>query len=116
MRPMTMQWILLVCVAVMAVGQILFKQVAISYNKTGSLLHPSVLGPLFVAGVLYLSSTGLWIWALRHVEISKAYPVFALGFVLVPVVGAWLYGETLSLKFALGAAFIVMGVILTGSR
>ena len=116
MRPMTMQWILFVCVTVMAIGQILFKQVAISYNKTGSLLHPVVLVPLFVAGALYVSSTGLWIWALRHVEISKAYPVFALGFVLVPLVGAWLYGEALSLKFALGVVFIVIGVILTGSR
>lgn len=112
---MNTYWVVFLCVAVMAVGQVLFKQVAVNYNLSGDLSDPRVFGVLVVAGVLYVISTGLWIWALRHVELSKAYPVFALGFVLVPLAGAWLFGEQLSLKFALGIVFIVVGVALTST-
>lgn len=109
-------WALVFCVVVMAIGQVLFKQVAINYNKVGTLLDSSVMGVLAIAGTLYVISTGLWVWALRDVEISRAYPVFALGFVIVPLLGAWLFHETLSWKFFVGLALIVIGVVLTGQR
>lgn len=105
--------IILVCVVVMAIGQVLFKQVAINYNKTGNVWEWGVFGVLVIAGVLYLTSTGLWVWALRSVEISKAYPYFALGFVFVPLLGAWMFGEVLNLKYALGAILIIAGVVMT---
>jgi drug/metabolite transporter (DMT)-like permease len=107
--------IILLCVAVMTIGQILFKQVALNYNKTGNILEWGVFGMLVLAGVLYLTSSGLWVWALRSVEISKAYPYFALGFVFVPLLGAWLFGEVLSLKYALGVVLIMAGVVLTST-
>ena len=107
--------IILACVIVMTVGQVLFKQVAVNYNKSGVLFDFDVLGILLVAGVLYVTSTGLWIWALRSVEISKAYPYFALGFVFVPLLGAWMFGEVLSLRYGLGVILIIAGVIMTTS-
>ena len=107
--------IILACIIVMTIGQVLFKQVAINYNKTENLLEWGVLGILVVAGVLYLSSTGIWIWALRTVEISKAYPFFALGFVFVPLFGAWFFGETLNIKYGIGVMFIMAGVVMTSS-
>lgn len=103
------------CVLVMAVGQILFKQVAVYYNAAGTWLDMKVLATLGVAGVLYVASTGLWIWALRRVEISKAYPLFALGFILVPMAGAWIFGEQLSARYYIGALLIVVGVALTST-
>lgn len=103
------------CVLVMAVGQVLFKQVAVYYNAAGTWLDARVLATLSVAGVLYLASTGLWIWALRKVEISKAYPLFALGFILVPIAGAWVFGEQLSTRYFVGALLIVVGVALTST-
>lgn len=107
--------IILACVIVMTIGQILFKLVAANYNKTGAIFTWGVLGVLVVAGVLYLTSTGLWVWALRSVEISKAYPYFALGFVFVPVLGAWMFGEVLSLRYGLGVILIIAGVIMTST-
>ncbi len=107
--------IILACVAVMTLGQLLFKQVAINYNKIGTLLDVSVIGLLLVAGSMYLVSSGLWVWALRSVEISKAYPYFALGFVFVPLLGAWLFGESLTLRYGLGVMLIVIGVSLTST-
>lgn len=109
-------WIILACVAVMTVGQVPFKQVAINYNnKVGSIYDISVIGILSIAGVMYVTSSGLWVWALRYVEISKAYPYFALGFVFVPLLGAWMFGEGLTLRYGLGVLLIVAGVAMTSS-
>lgn len=107
--------IILACVIVMTIGQVLFKQVALNYNKTGNLLDLGVFGVLIIAGLLYVTSTGLWVWALRSVEISKAYPYFALGFVFVPLLSVWMFGEILNLKYALGVILIISGVMLTSA-
>jgi len=108
-------WVLVFCVLVMAIGQVLFKQVAVYYNAAQTWLDARVLTTLSIAGTLYVLSTVLWIWVLRHLEVSKAYPVFALGFVLVPLAGAWIFGEQLSARYALGALLIVVGVVLTNT-
>jgi drug/metabolite transporter (DMT)-like permease len=107
--------IILACVIVMTIGQILFKQVAINYNKAGTILDWGVVGLLVIAGSLYVTSTGLWVWALRSVDISKAYPYFALGFVFIPLMGAWMFGEVLSLRYGLGVLLIIAGVVLTST-
>lgn len=107
--------IILACVVIMTIGQILFKQVAVNYNKVGGIMDWGVLGLLVIAGTLYATSTGLWVWALRSVDISKAYPYFALGFVFVPLMGAWMFDEVLSLRYALGVALIIAGVVLTST-
>jgi drug/metabolite transporter (DMT)-like permease len=109
------RWIILACVIVMTIGQVLFKQVAITYNKVGTIFDIRVIGVLAIAGMLYATSTGLWIWALRYVEISKAYPYFAMGFVFVPLFGAWMFGEPLTIKYGFGVLLIVAGVIITSS-
>ena len=108
-------WIIIACVVVMTIGQVMFKQVAINYNKTGTIFNFSVIGILAVAGAMYIVSSGLWVWALRYVEISKAYPYFALGFVFVPLLGAWFFGELLTLRYGLGVLLIVSGVVITSS-
>lgn len=107
--------IIVACVVVMTIGQVLFKQVAINYNKVGNLFDIGVIGLLLVAGSMYVASSGLWVWALRSVEISKAYPYFALGFVFVPLLGAWLFGENLTLRYGFGVSLIVIGVSLTST-
>ena len=55
---MHVKLIILACVAVMTIGQLLFKQVALNYNKIGNLLDISVIGLLLVASSMYLVSSG----------------------------------------------------------
>ena len=107
--------IVVLCVVIIAIGQVMFKQVAMNYNKTENLFDPSVFGILFVALSLYMFSTVLWVWALRYVELTKAYPYFALAFVLVPLVGWWLFKEELSLQYGVGVALIVTGIVVVTS-
>lgn len=108
-------WIILACVVVMTIGQVMFKQVAINYNKVGTIYDIRVIGILAVAGAMYVTSSGLWVWALRYVEISKAYPYFALGFVFVPLLGAWMFGETLTIRYGFGVLLIIAGVVMTST-
>jgi len=108
-------WAVLFCVIVMTIGQVLFKKVAINYNKVGSMYDPSVFGYLILAGFLYIVSTGLWVWALRYVDLSRAYTFFALGFVFVPLLGVWMFGEVLNIRLIIGMSLIVAGVILAGT-
>ena len=106
--------IIIVCILVMTTGQILFKKAALNYNKENTLWAPKTLGVLSLAAILYVMSTVLWVWALRYVDISKAYPYFSLGFVLVPLAGALFFKEQLTLKRVMGIVLIILGVTITG--
>lgn len=108
-------WLIPVCIVSLSFAQVLFKQVSLNYNKTGALLSVGVLGIFLVAAFLYAVSTGLWLWILRFVELTKAYPYFALSFAIVPLLGAWIFNETLSLRYGLGVLMIVAGVVMTSS-
>ncbi|HZX80644.1 MAG TPA: EamA family transporter [Lysobacter sp.] len=112
-RPWLPQAAVGFCVVVLVIGQLLFKQVAINYNARQTFQDWSVAGTLAVALALYGISTLVWIWALRYVQISRAYPAFALGFALVPLVGAWWFDEKVSTRLLVGLALIIGGVIVT---
>jgi drug/metabolite transporter (DMT)-like permease len=107
--------VIVACVVIMTVGQVLFKLVAVNYNKVNTIYDFNVMGVLTIAAILYITSTGLWVWALRSAEISKAYPYFALGFVFVPLLGAWMFDEILTMRYAVGVLLIIAGVVLTST-
>jgi multidrug transporter EmrE-like cation transporter len=55
-------------------------------------------------------SVVLWIIALSRVDVSVAYPMLSLGYV-VTAIGAWyLFGEALSLQRLLAIFVILVGV------
>ena len=109
-----MHWIVLACVIIfISMGQVLFKLSALNYNKFGSIFDVRVVGVFFLASIVYAVSTGLWVWLLRYMDISKAYPFMALGFVIVPLLSVWLFNEKLSLPYMVGVSLIIAGVALT---
>jgi multidrug transporter EmrE-like cation transporter len=60
----------------------------------------------------YVLSVVLWIVALSRVDVSLAYPMLSLGYV-VSAVGAWYFlGETISLQRIAAIAVILVGVAL----
>jgi drug/metabolite transporter (DMT)-like permease len=99
----------------LAVGQILFKSAALSspairnVSDLGTTLQIPVL---WLAVFLYAGATLLWIYLLKTVPLSRAYPFAALGFVIVPIAGIVLFGEKVSLGYVAGAALIVSGVLI----
>jgi len=99
----------------LATGQILFKFAAASQAKVngfGAVFSLLTNGYFIAAGCIYALTTVLWVIVLQQVPLSRAYPFAALGFVIVPAAAAILFGEPINLRYAVGAFFIVAGIIL----
>jgi drug/metabolite transporter (DMT)-like permease len=100
----------------LAIGQVYFKSVGlILQGHSGidavalALRAPS----LYFALILYGGATLLWIWILSRVSLSQAYPWVAVGMIVVPLLGWFVFDERVAPIFWLGVAFIVVGVGLT---
>jgi drug/metabolite transporter (DMT)-like permease len=111
------RWLLLtlLCVVLIAAGQMLFKIAAAQWRIDGwswatvrGFLSPTMI----LALMLYGLTTILWVFVLRSVPLSAAYPIYALVFVLVPVAAHFLLGEALSWNTVIGGAIIMLGVVI----
>ena len=68
--------------------------------------------PIIGGLTCYVLSVVLWIIALSRVDVSIAYPMLSLGYV-VTAVGAWyFFGEPVSLQRLLAICVILVGVAL----
>jgi undecaprenyl phosphate-alpha-L-ara4N flippase subunit ArnE len=115
---MQLRWLLLtlLCVSLLAVGQMLFKSAAAQWRFDGWSWSTvsTLLSPAFIAAfVLYAAVTVLWVAILREVPLSLAFPVYALSFLLVPLLAHFVGGEPLSMRTLIGGAVIVLGVIIS---
>ena len=104
----------LVCVAVIAGGQLLFKIASGLIDFRRPLDEPRGLVVLGVALALYGGATLLWVAALRHAPLGRVYPLMALSFVLVPLAAMFILREQLSPQYWAGVALIVAGLAVIG--
>ncbi len=71
-------------------------------------LEPHILGGL----TCYVISVVVWILALSRVQVSIAYPMLSLGYVVTAFI-AWAFlGETVNAMRITGIAVIIVGVFL----
>ena len=110
--------LILTVVVVISVGQILFKTVGLRIGDRGFgvLISDPAAATLFLTSLLlYGVATFGWIWALRQVPLSTAYLFMSLGFVLVPLMAHFLFGEAVTLRFAAGTILILGGIVLAST-
>ncbi|MDF2568451.1 MAG: arnF [Sporomusa sp.] len=106
-------YIILLSVLIGAVGQVAFKYGATHIPDTGTFLEKAVAAWPITAGLaLYGVSTLLWIYALRTVELSFAYPLISLGYVLVFIASYFLFHETIGPLRIGGLVLILSGIVL----
>jgi drug/metabolite transporter (DMT)-like permease len=103
----------LLCVTILAVGQILFKYTANAANLAGTVWRAEVLGLAAGALAIYAVATLLWIALLQEAPLSRVYPYAGLSFVLVAGAGWWLFNEQLGLGYLIGLALIIAGLLVT---
>lgn len=103
-----------------SIGQIVLK---LGSNKlTGFMASPSniiksvfsiLLIPEIVIGlVLFGTSFLLWIKVLTSNELSYAYPMVSLGYILTTFAGVFLFKETFTTSKLIGVIVIIVGVYI----
>jgi len=69
--------------------------------------------PHIVAGLAcYVVSVVVWIMALSRVEVSVAYPMLSIGYVVNAVAAYFLFGEAVTVQRLVGIGVIVVGVYI----
>src|SRR5882762_4426832 len=72
-----------------------------------------ILNPWIISGIVSAFFAMLcWLAAMTKFELSYAYPFMSLAFVLVLILSAVLFHETVSMPKVLGVALVVSGIIV----
>jgi len=72
------------------------------------LLNPWIISAFAAA---FLASV-TWMGAMSKFQLSHAYPFMSLNFVIVLLLGAWLFNEPLSMTRVIGVALICLGTVV----
>ncbi|MBS0587592.1 MAG: EamA family transporter [Proteobacteria bacterium] len=103
-----------------AVAQLFLKA---GTNSLGALFEPGaellksivrvVFEPYIMAGLFcYVISVGIWIVALSKIEVSIAYPMLSIGYVVNALAAWYLFGEVISIQKMTGIFIIIVGVFI----
>ncbi|MDQ3023668.1 MAG: EamA family transporter [bacterium] len=105
-------------IALGATGQLLFKAASVRLPAASELgllgiaarilTTPAILGGF----ACFFISALLWIFALRQVPLSVAYPMVALSYIVIFIGSAVLFNESVTWRHWSGAALIVSGIVL----
>lgn len=109
---MFVQFVAVLCVLGLAIGQVLFKVSATSLSETGSFLALRTAATLFIALALYAVTSLAWVWVLQKVDLGRVYPLMALAFVLVPLGSHIFFGERFQSQYFVGVALIIIGIVV----
>ncbi len=89
-------------------GQMLLKAGADAPTMMEQIVRPSTL----IGLAFYGSAAFLYIFALRKIPVSVAFPSVSLSYAIVAVLGYFLFNEPFGLKQIGGIALIMGGVML----
>jgi drug/metabolite transporter (DMT)-like permease len=110
-------FIVLACTLLVAFAQYLIKLGANRLSHAGLLgttLGIFTIPQLFAGYCVYAVFTVLFIYALRHGELSILYPLIALGYVWVTITAVIAFHETMNPLKIVGLIVIMCGVGLLG--
>ena len=103
-----------------AVAQLLLKAgsrviagVPLTFGNAWTIMERIAINPPILGGlVCYAISVVVWILALSRVEVSVAYPMLSIGYVVNAVAAWYLFGEALTAQRMVGIGTIIVGVFL----
>lgn len=116
MSPKLMIWI---SVTLSAVAQIFLKQglSKLQRDHNGSGVISVVFGVMrqtyvWLWGICFVLATALWLLGLQKLDLSYAYPLVAVGYVLVNILSALFFHESVNRDRWIAVAVIGVGVML----
>lgn len=100
-------------------GQVLLKLGLNSTNEAGEASHfiqtlwVLLRVPYFWGAVFCLGLSGFtWLYVIRHYELSLAYPLTSISYILMLFAGFYFLGERITLAKILGTGVIVIGILI----
>ena len=94
-------------------GSRAISDVALSFANGWTLAERIALNPPILAGlVCYAISVVFWILALSRVDVSIAYPMLSIGYIVSALAGWLLFSEAVSAARVAGIGVIIVGVWL----
>jgi len=113
MKPLA---ILLVSISLTSIGQLILKKgllVVGPIERLGLKFFQMLINPLVMLGITFaILGWAAYVMALSKAELSYAYPIWSLTFVVVPLLSFFVFKESISLLKMGGLAFICLGVFL----
>lgn len=111
---------ILACVVIGTTGQLLLKfgmdkvgEFAFAAHNIGPIFLKIASNPFIVGGICcYVLSLVIWLLILSRAQLSYAYPMLSLGYVITAIAAYYFFGEDLSLPRIIGIVFVVLGVLL----
>lgn len=110
-------FIVLACTLLVASGQYLIKLGANRLSHAGlvaTMIGIFTIPQLFAGYCLYGVFTVLFVYALRHGELSILYPLIALGYVWVTIIAVVAFHESMNPLKIIGLLVIISGVAVLG--
>ncbi|MBN3038110.1 MAG: EamA family transporter [Candidatus Omnitrophica bacterium] len=113
MKPLV---VMCISISLTSIGQLILKKGLLlfgSVEKIGPKFFQMLTNPIVLLGVMFaVSGWAAYAMALSKSELSYAYPIWSLSYVVVPLLSLLIFRESISLLKMGGLAFICMGVIL----
>ncbi len=103
------------CIVFTVLGQVLVKH-GVKQAQSSPAIMDYIMNPFIVAGLASAVIAALsWIKALRHFNLSYAYPFMSVSFLLVALLSVWVFDEPVKWNQWLGLGIVLMGLFI-GSR
>lgn len=99
----------------MAGGQLLFKLGAAKWGGVtlSDWIISFITNPYLVVAVfLYATTILVWIYVLKVLPLSVAYPLTALAYIIVPLMSHFLIGEKITAATIVGSFLIMLGIAI----
>jgi len=111
-------WFAIAATIVLTVaGQLLQKRTALRFRaaaQASALAFYLRAFDFWLALLCLAAAMALWLVALASFDVSKAYALLGINYLLVPLAAVWLFGERLPPRGWLGALLVCAGVFLIG--
>jgi len=111
--------LILICVVLASFGQVYMKKGLLESGeiKINELLTKKIFSVvfqknIFIGLILYLISMSFWLIVLSRTELSFAYPLIGLGYVLTAFLAKFYFNENITLIRLFGILLIISGAAL----
>lgn len=103
---------------VLVSGQFLFKfglsSKDVSFQSLGAIIRLMFSPYIFSGLFLYAFATVLWLFILTRVQLSIAYPIQSIAYILAVFGAYFVFNEPITLYKIIGCIFIMIGVSFIG--